>query len=123
VFNQSCRIFSPIYRQATIYAFLLSRSSGRAALDFAFRDVKRAFANFLHRIGGTRPFVLAGHSQGSHHLLRLLVETVDADPALAQRLVCAYLVGVRVRFMRHGTRLLHAAWHVCAACFHTLGAS
>jgi hypothetical protein len=95
VFNRSCRIFSPVYRQATIHAFLLSRASGRAALDLAFSDVKRAFANFLNRIDG-RPFVVAGHSQGSHHLLRLLVECVDAEPSVAKRLVCAYVVGVRV---------------------------
>ncbi|MDP2305870.1 MAG: DUF3089 domain-containing protein, partial [Pseudomonadota bacterium] len=62
------------------------------ALDLAYSDVERAFDEFLARTGSDRPFVLAGHSQGSALLLRLLVERLSGTP-LMSRLVAAYLPG------------------------------
>jgi hypothetical protein len=92
VFNGCCRIYAPRYRQATLFAFMDQGPSGPAALDLAYRDVLRAFEHYLAAWNGGRPFVLAGHSQGSYHLDRLLRERIAGSPE-AERMVAAYPVG------------------------------
>ena len=88
-FNQSGDIWAPRYRQAAYGAFLLKTDDARKALDLAYSDVRAAFDEFL-RENRDRPIILAGHSQGSLHLSRLLR---DRAPQLKGRLVAAYVVG------------------------------
>jgi hypothetical protein len=94
-FNGCCRIFAPRYRQATIYAFMGKGDSERAALDFAYQDVQRAFDQFIAQRNQGRPFILAGHSQGSLHGMRLLQERIAGTP-LARQMIAAYLVGYAI---------------------------
>ncbi|WP_448580464.1 DUF3089 domain-containing protein [Thermaurantiacus sp.] len=91
-FNGIAEMWVPRYRQATLGAFLTDRPDAEQALDLAFADVKRAFAAFLEAQPEDRPLLLAGHSQGTRHLLRLLAERRD-DPALRGRLIAVYAVG------------------------------
>lgn len=90
-FNGCCRVFAPRYRQATFFSFMDDEGNGEEALELAYSDVERAFDSFLERIGD-RPFILAGHSQGSLHTERLLRERVSGTP-LTDRLVAAYPMG------------------------------
>mgnify|MGYP001813792922 FL=1 len=91
-FNGCCDVYAPHYREATLYSFLDREDlGGSSALALAYGDVKAAFQNFLTRTGD-RPFIIASHSQGTYHALRLLAEVVDGTP-LQARLVSAYLVG------------------------------
>ena len=84
-------VYAPKYREATIYAFFdMEDEDGRAALDRAYHDVRAAFDAFIERNSG-RPYILAGHSQGSLHGIRLLRE-IETGP-YAQQLVAAYLAG------------------------------
>jgi hypothetical protein len=92
VFNACCRIYAPLYRQASLRAITGKSKAALAAEEIAYQDVARAFDAFLANIGG-RPFVLASHSQGSRHLLRLLQERVIGT-VLQRRLIAAYAVGV-----------------------------
>jgi len=94
-FAGCCRIFAPHYRQATLYAFLDSGDDGLKAIDLAYQDVSRAFDAFLARRNGGKPFIVAGHSQGSIHLLRLVQERIAGTP-LARQLVAAYAIGAAV---------------------------
>jgi hypothetical protein len=95
-FNGAGRVFAPRYRQMTLGGFPSGDARSRErALEIAYTDVRRAFDAFLARSGAGRPILLAGHSQGSLHLRRLLPE-VMGDAALRERLVAAYLVGARV---------------------------
>jgi hypothetical protein len=86
------RVWAPRYRQATIGAFLTDRPDAGRALDLAYTDVARAWDAFLAQAPKDAPLILAGHSQGSFHLLRLLHERVRGTPA-ARRIVAAYAVG------------------------------
>jgi hypothetical protein len=90
-FNAAGEIWAPYYRQAAFGAFLLSSADARSALDLAYADVSAAFDEFLKE-AGNRPIILAGHSQGALHLMRLLRERVAGTP-IAKRLVAAYVVG------------------------------
>lgn len=91
-FNGVGTIWAPKYRQATFGAFLTVRPDAAHALDFAYADVVRAFAAFIAAVPGDTPILLAGHSQGSRHLLRLVAEHVAGTP-LARRVVAVYAVG------------------------------
>jgi hypothetical protein len=90
-FNGAGTVWAPRYRQANYGAFLTDKPAGDQALDVAYRDVAQAFAAFL-KANPTGPLILAGHSQGSSHLLRLLREQVAGKP-VADRIVAAYVVG------------------------------
>ncbi len=92
VFNGSARVYAPRYRQATAYAFLDDSGAGQRAVERAWSDVRRAFRHYLKHENGNRPVILAGHSQGSTMIVRLLQEFFDEKP-LYDRLVVAYVVG------------------------------
>ena len=93
VFNGSCRVYAPRYRQAHYYSFVTQNQEDRQkALDLAYLDVKAAFEYYLSRYNQGRPIVIASHSQGTYHAKRLLKEFFDGK-SLQQQLVFAYLVG------------------------------
>jgi hypothetical protein len=91
-FNRASEIWAPRYRQATFGAFLTDAPEGQQALDAAYRDVSQAFDYFLGSVDPDMPIVLAGHSQGADHILRLLRERV-AGTALQDRIAMVYPVG------------------------------
>ena len=87
-------VWAPRYRQAAIGAFLTNDvGTANQALDAAYRDVVLAFDQFLQEIDPKKPIILAGHSQGALHLVRLMRERVAPNPELARRIVAAYPVG------------------------------
>jgi hypothetical protein len=67
-----------------------------AAFDLAYTDVKTAFQYYLQNENKGRPIVIASHSQGTFHAIRLLQEFFDGKP-LQKQLVCAYIPGYRIR--------------------------
>ncbi len=90
-FNGVGDIWAPRYRQANYGAFLTDKPDGAKAIDAAYGDVALAFRAFL-AANPTGPIILASHSQGSRHLLRLLKEQVAGTP-VAARIAAAYAVG------------------------------
>jgi hypothetical protein len=92
VFNGVGDIWMPRYRQATFGSFLTTKPDGLQALNLAYGDVLAAFDVFIAQRPAARPFILAGHSQGSLHLLRLLKDRITGTPLKGQ-LVAAYVVG------------------------------
>jgi Protein of unknown function (DUF3089) len=91
IFNGSCRVYAPRYRQAILSAF--ANENGQKALDLAYSDVKKAFEYFLKNQNQGRPFIIAGHSQGAFHGARLIQDFIDNDPELRKRFIAAYLIG------------------------------
>lgn len=96
LFDSIANVFAPKYRQATFYSFFDGDSNGVRALDLAFSDVKRAFTYYIENANNGRGIILAGHSQGSYQLLRLLKEK-DIQELLGDRLVIAYIIGWPVK--------------------------
>lgn len=93
-YNVSCKVYTPLYRQAILKAFL-NNKSGPKALDLAYSDVKEAFNYYLTHWNQGRPFILAGHSQGSNHLIRLLKEEIDGKE-IQNKMIAAYIIGMPV---------------------------
>lgn len=95
VFNNSCRVFAPRYRQAIVDVFYHDNEDGKKALDFAYEDVKRAFEYYLKHYNNGRPIIIASHSQGTTHSRRLLKDYFDGKP-LSKQLVAAYAIGYTI---------------------------
>lgn len=106
VFNGSCRIYAPRYRQISILVYNDTTEAYQQAVDVAYSDVKAAFRYYLEHYNRGRPFFLGGHSQGAQHLVRLINDTIAQDPGLRDRLIAAYCIGLP----------RHAQWPVLPLC-------
>lgn len=95
VFNEQ-RVFAPRYRQAHLRAYFIKDTlAAREAFNKAYADVKSAFEYYLEQFNGGRPIIIAGHSQGSTHAIRLLQEFFDGT-TLGNRLIAAYIPGMNI---------------------------
>lgn len=90
------RLFAPRYRQAHIRSYF-TRDTTQAleAFELAYQDIKKAFQYYLDHENKGHPIIIASHSQGTTHALRLLKEFFDGTP-LQKKLVSAYLVGMYI---------------------------
>jgi Protein of unknown function (DUF3089) len=113
VFNACCRIFVPHYRQASLAAITRSEPAALAATELAYGDVRRAFDDFIEHRNQGRPFILASHSQGSIHAMRLLQERIIGQK-LAGRMVAAYVIGASLP-----TAIAERGLPVCAGATST----
>ena len=87
-FNGCCRLYAPHYRQASLGAL----NNGPQAMDLAYADVARAFRYYIAHENHGRPFIIAAHSQGSMHAVKLLQAEILGTP-LQKQLVAAYVIG------------------------------
>ena len=72
VFNGSCRVFAPRYRQAHIASFFSDDTmNARKALTNAYEDIRKAFQHYLKYEHKGRPIIIAAHSQGTMLALHL----------------------------------------------------
>lgn len=99
-------LYVPYFQQASgsdvLKALLFSSTpqnvdAANTAMQVAYRDVANAFDYYMSHFnkdvkGNPRPFILAGHSQGSN-LLLMLLEDKFSDPSLRKQLVAAYVIG------------------------------
>jgi hypothetical protein len=95
-FSQYCRVFAPMYRQVTDVSIGFGQPTTQPNLELAYSDVQSAFEAYLNQYNDGRGFVLIGHSQGSLLLRQLMIQDVDANPAVRRRLVSAILLGGNV---------------------------
>ena len=69
VFEESCNVFVPWYRQAGMkYAGEVSAKTGdidAALAGVSYTDMKAALDYYFENCNNGRPFIIAGHSQGS----------------------------------------------------------
>ena len=100
------KVYAPYYRQASGFDVLNSvlwqstpqfANAANQAMQVAYSDVSAAFDFYQAHYnkdanGKPRPFILAGHSQGSNLLLYLLQDKFK-DPELRKLLVAAYVIG------------------------------
>ena len=95
VFNGSCRVFAPRYRQAHIKSFYIDKTDAKSYFDMAYEDVVAAFDYYLKNYNSGRAIIIAGHSQGTVHAARLLKDYFD-NKSLGEKLVAAYLIGMPI---------------------------
>lgn len=93
LWQHCCEVYAPHYRQATLASYWRKDSGGYEARKFAYQDILRAFDYFIASIPNDAPFILAGHSQGTEHGMRLIRERIYEKP-LMERMIAAYLIGI-----------------------------
>lgn len=122
----SCRVFAPMYRQATL-GTIAARIAGTAdntdrgeadkggerdagsgdnepapgpepksPADVAYESMLDAFRHYMANDNEGRGIVLVGHSQGTGLLARLIEEEFPVQPQLGDQLVSAVLAGLSV---------------------------
>ncbi|WAI02282.1 DUF3089 domain-containing protein [Methanogenium organophilum] len=98
VYEPNANVFAPYYRQMTTN---VDMSAGGLATDTPeFKqgaiDVQNAFEYYIENLNEGRPFIIAGHSQGTMALIELIKNRFGDDEELRSRMVAAYLIGYTV---------------------------
>jgi hypothetical protein len=96
-FGSQCRIYAPLYRQATLTALRAATTGKPLKVDRAlgYNDVSEAWNHYLQHDNNGRGVVLIGHSQGSGVLTQLIRNEIDGKPAQS-KIVSALLLGTNV---------------------------
>ena len=96
----STNLFMPYYRQSGLkYAGEMARKTGTADAAFEgmpMNDITAALDYYFENCNGGRPFIIAGHSQGSAMVLVLLRTYFKDHPEYYSRMVAAYPIGYSV---------------------------
>ena len=94
VFDESCNVFMPIYRQISMPK---PGSDYSAIIDYVSKfDATDALDYYLNNLNQGRPFILAGHSQGASVLIALLENYMTKHPEALSRMIAAYPIGFAV---------------------------
>jgi hypothetical protein len=98
LFDTIANIFAPYYRQADAnYTFSLSAEEQEKLIGgVPATDAKAAFDYYINNFNNGRPFILAGHSQGSNVLLYILSDYMKEHPDVYNRMIAAYVIGYSV---------------------------
>lgn len=97
-FDTVGNIYAPYYRQADAASCLSAAEEDKDRLlsGIPKSDVIAAFDYYIKNYNNGRPFILAGHSQGSNMLLYLLSDYMKEYPEVYVRMVAAYVIGYSV---------------------------
>jgi pimeloyl-ACP methyl ester carboxylesterase len=97
-FETAGNVYAPFYRQLDA-AFIVSQESMDAVDIFAgvpYADVKAAFEYYLEHYNKGKPFIIAGHSQGSFVAAGLVTLYLRDNPEVYERMIAAYLIGMPI---------------------------
>jgi len=93
-------VYAPYYRQITLDKALLSKSQEdyiQLATNTVVRtDVYAALDYYFKNLNNGRPFIFAGHSQGSAILRMILADYMKAHPEYLKQMVAAYVIGFSI---------------------------
>ena len=92
IYTDTAAVYSPYYRQAAFPAYSLDAEEREQYLQIAYDDVREAFMYYSDNCDESRPLILAGFSQGSDMIIRLMTEFFD-DERYSDRLAAAYAIG------------------------------
>lgn len=92
VFLDNSNLYVPMYRQMNMAALSLSPAEQDKLIQYGMEDVWQALNHYLSNLNQGRPFILAGHSQGSDILVELMVKHWGSLN-VENRLVAGYTIG------------------------------
>lgn len=97
-FETFANIYAPYYRQADAgYTLGLPEDQRETIIGgIPTLDATAAFDYYIKHYNQNRPFILAGHSQGSNVLIHLLSGYMKDNPDVYQRMIAAYVIGYPV---------------------------
>lgn len=97
-YAKATNVFAPFYRQSNLAAVEDMSAEELYAFQHGVQrdDVFAALDHYFGHLNGGRPFVLAGHSQGSIMTEIVLEEYMPSHPEVYSRMVAAYVIGFSV---------------------------
>lgn len=98
VYEESTNVFALFYRQSNIYqvAGMSNEELEEYQLQEQRTDVYAALDYYFENYNEGRPFIIAGHSQGSIMTKIVLGEYMQAHPEYYERMVAAYPIGYSI---------------------------
>jgi hypothetical protein len=93
-FKETCNIYAPRYRQASIKVLSMPEKDRDKYLNIGLEDVRKAFLYYLKHYNNGRPFILASHSQGSQIIRNFLLKY--ASLVDRKKLVAVYAIGYTI---------------------------
>ncbi len=100
VFEESTNVFMPYYRQAGFRfegeTWQKTGNVENAISGIPYDDITAALDCFFENYNDGRPFIIAGHSQGSCMAKLVLKKYFKEHPEYYERMVAAYLIGFAV---------------------------
>ena len=92
VYSDDANVYAPYYQQMALEALSLPKEQYEQYYSIAYADVVAAFNYYLEHFNNGRPFILAGHSQGSLMILDLMKEKFNEEQ-MSNQLIAAYTIG------------------------------
>jgi hypothetical protein len=91
-------IYAPYYRQvdSSYKSTLPLAEQDKVERSIPKTDVFAAFDYYIKHYNNGRPFILAGHSQGSNELAYLLSDYMKENPKVYARMIAAYVIGYSI---------------------------
>lgn len=96
-FETIANIYSPYYRQSDASVLLLPHAQQSAIIaGIPTHDGMAAFDYYVKHLNNGRPFIMAGHSQGSNVTINLLAQYMKKNPDVYKRMIAAYVIGYSI---------------------------
>ena len=99
-YADSTNVFAPYYRQSGLkYAgevFARDKSLDAALFGTPYDDITASLDYYFEHYNEGRPFIIAGHSQGSALVKLVLMRYFKEHPERYKRMVAAYVIGYAV---------------------------
>ncbi|BCS88781.1 DUF3089 domain-containing protein [Pseudodesulfovibrio sediminis] len=109
VFLDQANLFAPYYRQMNMAALTLPEADQDALKKYGVNDIWQAFTYYMQNLNQGRPFILAGHSQGSKVLLELMLKHWGAL-GYENKMIAGYFLGWSIT---HGDLKANPALKMC----------
>ena len=93
IYEDTLRMYAPYYSQAAFNVYDMSEEEREKYAEVAYKDVREAFDYYMKYENDGRPFVLAGFSQGSEMLLKLMEDVFKDNEDYRNRMIAAYMIG------------------------------
>jgi pimeloyl-ACP methyl ester carboxylesterase len=96
-FSPLANVYAPYYRQAAIQVLGMPLDKQQAIVaGEPTADALSAFDYYIKHLNKGRPFILAGHSQGSNIMINLMADYMKKNPAVYKRMIAAYVPGYSI---------------------------
>jgi hypothetical protein len=96
-FSPLANVFAPYYRQAAIQVLAMPLQQQQQIVGGEpTTDAISAFDYYIKHLNKGRPFILAGHSQGSNIMINLMADYMKKNPEVYKRMIVAYVPGYSI---------------------------
>jgi hypothetical protein len=96
-FSPLANVYAPYYRQAAIQVLKMPLAKQQAIVGGEpTADAISAFDYYITHLNNGRPFILAGHSQGSNIMINLMADYMKKNPEVYKRMIAAYVPGYSI---------------------------